>query len=424
MRTKVLLLIVVSVLSPSAKSQEWRLQQSGTQHPLRSISFADSMHGWAVGDYGTILRTTNGGLEWLRQNAKDTTSMLRSVYCRHRDTCWSVGLKGVILKTVDGGATWRDRGISLSRPLNKITFSTYDIGWIVGGSTTRGVILQSIDRGDTWQVLRDSANGGSFNGVHFVDSANGWIVGYDGIDNFDPDVILHTSNAGRTWEYQNSPRVAGLTDVAFSDTMVGYATGKYHHLGVFAIKTTDGGNTWHQVGPQLGYNFFGMSVSDTGTIRVAGDKIYSSTDGGSRWRPESRESESLAYGMSCVASMLCWSCGAAGKIWKYRPIDNEIFTDIQLASKELKVELFDNGSNSNLLVRLSLSGERQISIGMYDVLGRLTVVVDDRTIPKGSHIYIIDNRLLSMGAYYLVTSSNKGEVVINKYITTPYPNKQ
>jgi len=40
----------------------WTEQSSGTTEHLWSVSFTDAYNGTAVGDYGTILKTTNGGI--------------------------------------------------------------------------------------------------------------------------------------------------------------------------------------------------------------------------------------------------------------------------------------------------------------------------------------------------------------------------
>ena len=42
----------------------WNKETSGTDRNLNDIYFMDSNFGWAVGSYGTILHTTNGGLDW------------------------------------------------------------------------------------------------------------------------------------------------------------------------------------------------------------------------------------------------------------------------------------------------------------------------------------------------------------------------
>jgi len=44
--------------------QSWTMSPTGSHAPLNSISFADAVHGCAVGELGTILRTSDGGQTW------------------------------------------------------------------------------------------------------------------------------------------------------------------------------------------------------------------------------------------------------------------------------------------------------------------------------------------------------------------------
>ena len=57
----------MALLKKSADCGEWRLV--GTRAPAwrRAISFGDGENGWLVGERGAILRTTNGGADWVRQ---------------------------------------------------------------------------------------------------------------------------------------------------------------------------------------------------------------------------------------------------------------------------------------------------------------------------------------------------------------------
>lgn len=45
----------------------WETQRIGHPVPLNAVHFADEKHGWAVGDLGTILATTDGGKTWAVQ---------------------------------------------------------------------------------------------------------------------------------------------------------------------------------------------------------------------------------------------------------------------------------------------------------------------------------------------------------------------
>jgi hypothetical protein len=53
------------VLHTSDGGTNWTEQTSITRLPLYSIFFADENTGWAVGAFGTIIKTTNGGTTFI-----------------------------------------------------------------------------------------------------------------------------------------------------------------------------------------------------------------------------------------------------------------------------------------------------------------------------------------------------------------------
>lgn len=109
----------------------------------------------------------------------------------------------------------------------------------------RGHVLMSSD-GKSWTQSANVPVRSSLTAVSAV-GADVWAVGHDGI-------ILHSGNAGETWEIQRrDPRGAGtvaagdeirqgapLLDVLFSDPKHGIAIGAYSLL----LTTSDGGKTW------------------------------------------------------------------------------------------------------------------------------------------------------------------------------------
>lgn len=66
---------------------------------LPDVFFTSNRDGWAVGDRGTIIRTTNGGGQWTLENSH-TDHRLERVYF-YKDKGWAVGFGGVILKYSD-----------------------------------------------------------------------------------------------------------------------------------------------------------------------------------------------------------------------------------------------------------------------------------------------------------------------------------
>jgi photosystem II stability/assembly factor-like uncharacterized protein len=69
---------------------------------LSSVCFFDANTGYVTGSGGTILKTTDGGINWLFQNSR-TSKSLSSVFFTGENTGYAVGEYGTILKTTDGG---------------------------------------------------------------------------------------------------------------------------------------------------------------------------------------------------------------------------------------------------------------------------------------------------------------------------------
>ncbi|WP_197446782.1 WD40/YVTN/BNR-like repeat-containing protein [Tautonia plasticadhaerens] len=82
--------------------------------------------GWAVGDLGTILHTTDGGANWSPQ-VSNTTDFLSTVDFIDANTGWTVGGNhsgpgNSILHTADGGATWTAQDIGTTTFLTGVDF--------------------------------------------------------------------------------------------------------------------------------------------------------------------------------------------------------------------------------------------------------------------------------------------------------------
>ncbi|NOS84652.1 MAG: hypothetical protein HOP31_05885, partial [Ignavibacteria bacterium] len=84
-----------------------------TQNPLpqcntiNDVQFIGASTGYEAGNYGTILKTTNGGLNWVSQ-VSGTTENLKSVFFLNANTGFIAGgfNSWIILKTTNGGVNW------------------------------------------------------------------------------------------------------------------------------------------------------------------------------------------------------------------------------------------------------------------------------------------------------------------------------
>ena len=88
---------------------QWKWQNPiPAGNPLYAVFFTDPTHGYAAGDAGTILKTTDGGSAWtVHSVGKEVTCS--SMFFTDDHTGFITGKKltdrGVILKTDDAGNT-------------------------------------------------------------------------------------------------------------------------------------------------------------------------------------------------------------------------------------------------------------------------------------------------------------------------------
>lgn len=163
----------------------WTSQANEVQTELMDVRFADAQLGYAVGRFGTVLKTTNGGGLWstveLPPAYRDLWLMAVEVL-GDGETVFVVGANGVILASNDGGRTFRRVPSRTRETLRSVAFYEDRFGWITGD---HGTLLHTFDGGRTW-VPYDSFYEGHRNadlilGVALLGPDRAVAVGYDGM---------------------------------------------------------------------------------------------------------------------------------------------------------------------------------------------------------------------------------------------------
>ncbi|MGQ9609222.1 MAG: type VI secretion system membrane subunit TssM [bacterium] len=226
---------------------------------LRAVHFVksgDNYIGWAVGEKGIILHSSDGN-QWIEQvSFVDVT--LNGVYFIDAMKGWAVGRNGTILYTNNGGTKWnKQTSFSDKILLNNVFFLDSNKGWIVGQG---GTILSTNDGGKNWNIQMTPTKKEFLQDVYFINSSKGWIVGTEGL-------IMHTNNGGQSWTVQVSKTLYNLFGVRFINENEGWVVGEN---GII-LRTSDGGRNWSQT--QIGnQNFLGISAVRAGTAWAIGSK--------------------------------------------------------------------------------------------------------------------------------------------------------
>lgn len=119
---------------------------------LNGVSFGSDLKGIAVGNAGTVIYTSDGGLNWeqcLDEDLGYTTWF--SVHLTETGRAWAVGNDGKIIYSEDWGHTWEKQESGVTQPLWEVQFVNDNIGWIVGG-LTGSVILHTKNGGITTSI--------------------------------------------------------------------------------------------------------------------------------------------------------------------------------------------------------------------------------------------------------------------------------
>lgn len=380
----------------------WFEQASGTTANLNSVFFVNNNIGWAVGEEGTIIHTTDGGNSWNSQTS-NTNSNLISVRFTDDSTgyinVW-VMQEGQILKTTNSGETW----VLLNVPSGPSYFLTDNIGWIFHGQTPAHFI-KTTDGGLSWDTLHTwEPYAGFYVGeIYFVNENFGFISGsWEGVPPHPAN--LRTIDGGKNWNW------AGFSgeyiSFSFIDDSKGWRSGMLAlpQLGGFIAKTFDAGESWIEQFTGL-YSFKDVFfINDNYGWTVEGDLIWCTINGGEEWDMQSTETVDFWWSVYFTDEFNGWVVGENGKILHtfsggVVPVEEEK-TDVVPAEYSL-TQNFPNPFNPSTQIRYSVPQTSKVVIKVYDVLGNEieTLVNEEKTtgiyeiewnaegLPSGVYLY-------------------------------------
>ncbi|KAB0636055.1 glycosyl hydrolase [Burkholderia cenocepacia] len=231
---------------------------------LTSVSFIDARTGWAVGHWGAILKTTDGGETWeVQRLATGEDRPLFGVHFIDANHGVAVGLWSLILVTDDGGKTWTKREATLPNgkksDLNLFGLFSNGNGEIFA-TAEKGQLLISRDKGNTWESVETGYKGSFWCGVALP---NGVLLvgGLRG-------TLMRSEDNGHTWTRATLDTRNSITALASRGSTV-LAVG----IDGLQAQSTDDGKTFKRLHTETGTTY-------TAALPSSGDKwLIFSRDG-------------------------------------------------------------------------------------------------------------------------------------------------
>lgn len=235
------------------------LQSADLRHGAQAVyMFPDGQTAFAIGSsYGS--KSTDGGQSWTRTTIGGP---LEAVFFANSSVGYAAGDSGLLYRTSDGGATWILKNSWWNRSIVSIWVPDSNAPDTLYFTVANAVstLCRSTDGGATFEIVTLPGITSSMNALFFKDASTAWAAGGDGN-------IFKLS--GGAWIKQTTPVTVSLDAIAFApDGLNGWAIG----MGGTILRTTDGGETWAQVGSELGVltNLAGVTVVSATEAYIVG----------------------------------------------------------------------------------------------------------------------------------------------------------
>jgi photosystem II stability/assembly factor-like uncharacterized protein len=375
---------------------QWTQITSGTYENLNDIQFVNANTGYAVGNAGVVLKSTNGGQNWITINTGSTVN--NSSLSFLDSSIGYISQTGVIpakiLYTSNGGNSW-----SLLNSLGDANFnSLYFLNQSTGfGTDSYFGIIRTTNGGINWSAMSNYYN--HYKSINFLNSTFGYCICNISYSRY----LLSTT--GSTWSshlvYNTTDQSQNyLNSVDFITTTLGYTVGDSGKI----YKTNDAGSSWTYQNGNTTTKLNAVKSTDVNkTITVGNNGIIKATsNGGTTWYNQNSTTTNNLNSIYMLNVMSGFVTGDAGTILKttnggvyVRKIEDIIPNKYELQQN------YPNPFNPSTTIRFSIPKDDFVKINVYDINGKLISKLSENKLTVGTYETVFDATNLNSGIYFV-----------------------
>lgn len=400
--------LLIHTATSSAQIQPWTKLQPPVNVTLRYLSFIDSLTGWAAGEAGTIIRTTDGGNTWEVQNSTVQT-FISDIFFLDKNLGWATTIEDVfpfnsiIIKTTNGGEDWIAENFPDSSEYIRTIFFFDSLNGLAGGT----YIAYTSDGGGFWiesEVDSNMVSGFPVFKFNFLNNQFGYASG----GRLDvAGVIWRTTNSGLSWTAKGVS-TDEVFDVFIFDslnaiTLSGDPEGFYP---IAKIRTTNSGESWSNDT----LSFFGLSFAiDFRTYNegwsASGYKFLLTTNRGETWGEFETPDSTIIFDLQFTDARNGYAVGTNGTILKFDPTLVNVETMQETPGEIILYQNYPNPFNPTTSIRYEISSRQFVTLKVYDVLGNEVALLVDEEKSPGAYktvfnVDTVSRPEISSGVYF------------------------
>lgn len=383
---KKILFLILFTASLSLNAQ-WN--QQTTVGVMYSISAVNNTTAWACGPGSSIIRTTNGGQNWMTVNPVPVNITLYNIFAVDASTALVTGSESFayVWKTTNGGGNWTQVLIQENGFLNAVHINPDGTGILTGDPVPFGgrwSLWRTTNFGNSWdssgmKVPSINYEFGFQNALH-VNGTNYYFGSND-------SRIYVSTNSGSNWTARTTT-IKNPFSIWFNGT-AGIAGGT-SIVTPGVNRSSNNGTSWTAVTVPTTSPVGGL-VGDGSTFWIArGPVIYISTDNGITWAVDFN-------GDSPLTGSINHMCKArtGNKLWAVTSTGNIYYSDgvlsgvsgvsQQIPESFMLLQNYPNPFNPVTNIEFAISKSAFVELTVFDVTGREIETLVSRDLNAGTY---------------------------------------